>query len=467
MKYISVRGKAPDLNFEEVVLQGLASDGGLYVPEFLPEFNDSEIASMLKMDYPELVFKIIKPFIGNEIPENDLKAIITKSYVNFKHKAIAPLKQINHRQWLLELFHGPTLAFKDFALQLLGNIVDYILEKRRQEAVIIGATSGDTGSAAIEGCKNCQRVQIFIMYPHGKISEYQRRQMTTVTQSNVHNIALKGNFDDCQNILKEMFSNTEFLKGKKMVSVNSINWARLMAQIVYYFYAGSRLIGDNSKQISFCVPTGNFGDIYAGYLAKRMGLKVNNLIIATNKNDILTRFIKNNDYGRKELAATNTPSMDIQISSNFERLLYDIHDKKTQQVKELMDNFKITGQLSVNSDALIKVRELFDSYSVNNDSEVVDIIKSIYNETGEIIDPHTAIGVGAANQYMKSKNYNSEQIVILSTAHAAKFEKTVKAAGIKEDFIPDRMKKLKDKKEKFEVIENDIDKVKDFITSKL
>jgi len=316
MQYISTRGQAPNLSFEDAVLAGLASDGGLYVPQSMPQFSLTEIGSWVDLSYPQLALKIIEPFVDGEIPTQDLKAIIDKAYQGFSHERIAPLVASGENEWVLELFHGPTLAFKDFALQFLGHLLDYILEKRQQRVVVMGATSGDTGSAAIEGCRRCDNIDIFILHPHQRVSEVQRRQMTTVFADNVFNVAVQGDFDDCQNLVKHSFRDQSFLpEGQSLAAVNSINWARIMAQIVYYFYAALSLDGPN-RAVSFSVPTGNFGDIYAGYLARQMGLPIEQLIIATNRNDILHRCISENDHSKRELHQSLSPSMDIMVSSN-------------------------------------------------------------------------------------------------------------------------------------------------------
>ncbi|MFT5704037.1 MAG: threonine synthase, partial [Rickettsiales bacterium] len=369
MRYISTRQQGNSLGFEEILLQGLAPDGGLYVPEFLPQFSLAEIKEMAKLNYQDLTYKIIHPFIGGEIPDAELKNIIEKSYKTFSHKAIAPLKQVSSNEYLLELFHGPTLAFKDFALQMLGNILDYFLTRSGKKVVIVGATSGDTGSAAIMGCKACDNAEIFILHPYKRVSDVQRKQMTTVIEKNVHNIAVKGNFDDCQAFVKKMFmlqsSGEDFLKGKKIVAVNSINWARIMSQIVYYFYAGIRLGASENQPVSFSVPTGNFGDIYAGYLAKKMGLPIKKLIVATNSNDILARFINDNDYSRKELLETLSPSMNIQVSSNFERLLFDAYKNEGQpkELAKLMKAFENDGKLKAEPQVLKNIKKDFSAYS--------------------------------------------------------------------------------------------------------
>ncbi|MGB0360075.1 MAG: threonine synthase, partial [Endozoicomonas sp.] len=327
MKYISTRGQGEPKDFQDVLLAGLAADGGLYVPEFLPQLSEAKIRSLKGLPYNELAFEIIKPFVGDTIADEQLHQMINQSYASFSHKAIAPLQQLDSNQWVMELFHGPTLAFKDFALQLLGRLLDHVLTERNEKAVVLGATSGDTGSAAIEGCRHSDKLELFILHPYQRVSEVQRRQMTTLMDKNVHNIAIKGNFDDCQDMVKRCFADQSFLsENTRLVAVNSINWARIMAQIVYYFYAGLNL-GAPDQPVSFSVPTGNFGDIFAGYIARGMGLPVEKLVVATNNNDILHRFFHNNDYRKEVLHQTLSPSMDIMVSSNFERLLFDMHNR--------------------------------------------------------------------------------------------------------------------------------------------
>ena len=339
MKYISTRGRAPALDFEQVLLTGLAADGGLFVPETLPRFSADEIAAMAGMDYPQLAHRIIAPFVADSIPAADLADILEETYAEFRHDAVAPLVQLAPNQWVLELFHGPTLAFKDFALQLLGRLLDYVLERRHQKVVIMGATSGDTGSAAIEGCRRCRNIDIFILHPYQRVSEVQRRQMTTVPGEKIHNLAVQGNFDDCQAMVKASFSGSEFLpEDRSLVAVNSINWARIMAQIVYYFYAAVAL-GAPARRVSFSVPTGNFGDIFAGYLARQMGLPIEQLIIATNCNDVLHRVMTTSTYHRQTLEHSMSPSMDITVSSNFERLLFDLYDRDGARVADLLAQF--------------------------------------------------------------------------------------------------------------------------------
>ncbi len=468
MKYISTRQTSPVLGFEDVVLQGLADDGGLYIPESLPSFTATDLNEMAKLSYPDLVYKIISPFIQDEIPVKDLKNIIEKSYKTFSHTAIAPLKQISHNEYLLELFHGPTLAFKDFALQFLGNLFEYVLNKREEKVVIIGATSGDTGSAAIMGCKACKQAEIFILHPYNKVSAVQRKQMTSVLDDNVYNIAIEGNFDDCQDFVKKMFANQDFLKGRRMVAVNSINWVRIMVQIVYYFYAGLRLGANKENPVTFSVPTGNFGDIYAGFLAKRMGLPIKKLIVATNNNDILTRFINSNDYSRKNLIDTLSPSMNIQVSSNFERLLFDSYKlkNKPEKIAELMKDFEKTGSLKVENDILLEIRENFTSYSIS-DKQTCELIRDIYESTGEVVDPHSVIGIGAGRNYISGEQYNNEPVITLVTAHPAKFPEAIKEAGVPSLPLPRFLDNLMTRKERMEIIPNNIDLVKEFIGKNL
>ena len=479
MKFISTRGSAPKLSFEEVVLAGLAEDGGLYVPESLPTFTEEEIARWRELSYQELVFKIINPFVDGEIPEDDLKNIIHKSYEDFRHPDIAPLHALDEQRWVLELFHGPTLAFKDFALQFLGHLLDYFLAKRNQRVVILGATSGDTGSAAIEGCRRCENIDIFILHPHGRVSDVQRRQMTTVLADNVCNIALEGNFDDCQNMVKASFNDQSFLaSGQQLVAVNSINWARIMAQIVYYFYAALRLNTiqgepDHIDSVSFSVPTGNFGDIFAGYLAKKMGLPVERLIIATNENDILHRCISRNDHSKKPLHHTLSPSMDIMVSSNFERLLFDLYQRDGEEIVRLMEEFS-SGAMNLSEQSLSLARSTFDSFSLDDDS-MLQTVASEYSSNAYLLDPHTAIGVAAAKDYLvKRASAEPSPVVCLATAHPGKFpEAVMKAADlcadshINEPQLPAHMSDLFSQEESFHVIANDLEAVQKFILEQL
>lgn len=463
MKYISTRGRAPALNFEQVLLTGLAPDGGLYVPETLPKYSREEIASWAGLSYTELAFRIIKPFVDDCIPADDLKAIIDDTYIDFRHPAIAPLVQLDHNDWVLELFQGPTLAFKDFALQMLGRLLDYVLERNGQKVVIMGATSGDTGSAAIQGCKRCKNIDIFILHPHQRVSEVQRRQMTTVLGDNIHNIAIKGNFDDCQAMVKASFGDQSFLpEDRQLVAVNSINWARIMAQIVYYFYAALAL-GAPGRAVSFSVPTGNFGDIYAGYLAKQMGLPIDQLVIATNANDILHRLISSNLYSKHPLQHTLSPSMDIVISSNFERLLFDVYGRDGAAIQTLMDNFG-KGDVKLDEQAFAKARALFDSHAVD-DAATVATIGEVWDATEYLLDPHSAIGVKAARECRRDR---SVPMVTLATAHPAKFPDAVKQAGYPNDVpLPHHMADLFQREERCTVLPHDLAEVQKFMKANI
>jgi threonine synthase len=459
MKYISTRGGVEPKSFEDVILTGLASDGGLFVPEQLPQFSQQEIASWAGLGYEELALKIMTPFVDGAIPQDDLKQLIDKSYATFRHGAIAPLVQTGHNEWILELFHGPTLAFKDFALQFLGNLLDYTLEKRNQKVVIMGATSGDTGSAAIEGCRRSKHVDMFILHPHERVSNVQRRQMTTVLADNIHNLALEGNFDDCQNMVKASFFDQSFLPdGRQLVAVNSINWARIMAQIVYYFWA-SLSLGGPQRKVSFSVPTGNFGDIFAGYLAHKMGLPIEQLVIATNQNDILHRCISDNDHSTRPLEQSLAPSMDIMISSNFERLLFDLYGRDGDAIAELMKDAK-AGHMNLSDSALVEVRKLFSSYRCD-DEGMLKIISDVNRDSDYLLDPHTAIGLEAARQCRRNLE---TPMVTLATAHPAKFPDAVKQAGYPHDpELPAHMADLFEREERFTVLANDQGAVHQFM----
>jgi len=463
MKYISTRGGVTPKSFEDVILTGLAPDGGLFVPDQLPQFSQSEISSWEDLSYQELALKIMSPFVDGAIPQADLKRLIDKSYVTFRHSEIAPLVKTGKNEWILELFHGPTLAFKDFALQFLGNLLDYTLEKRQEKVVIMAATSGDTGSAAIEGCRRCDNIDIFILHPHQRVSEVQRRQMTTIQADNIHNIAMHGNFDDCQNMVKASFADQSFLPdGRQLVAVNSINWARIMAQIVYYFWASLRL-GGPDKAVSFSVPTGNFGDIFAGYLASKMGLPIKQLVIATNQNDILHRCISENDHTTRPLKQSLAPSMDIMISSNFERLLFDLYDHDGKAVADLMADAK-SGDMRLNESVLTKARQLFSSYRCD-DKGMVELIRDTYQDHDYLLDPHTAIGLAAARACRADLK---TPMVTLATAHPAKFPDAVKQAGYPSDpELPSHMADLFERNETFTVLDNDLLAVQRFISENI
>ena len=458
MNYISTRGKAPALGFEDVVLAGLASDGGLYVPETIPQFTPQQIAGLSALSYRELALEIMRPYVGDALTDTELASIINASYDSFRHEAIAPLTQLGSNEWLLELFHGPTLAFKDFALQFLGRLVDHFLIRRDESVVVLGATSGDTGSAALEGVRGRSRIQSFILFPHGRVSEVQRRQMTTIPDANVHNIALKGTFDDCQDIVKSLFADADFRRQHQLVAVNSINWARILAQVVYYFYAALRL-GAPAREINFCVPTGNFGDIFAGYIAHKMGLPIKRLIIATNSNDILARCLHSGSYGMQGVHPTLSPSMYIQISSNFERLLFDLYGRDGAAIDALMQQFRTDKSITLRDDVLQQFRTLFDAASVD-DATTQATIQSVYQTTGELLDPHSAVGVYAARACHPHKD---SPLVTLATAHPAKFPDAVKAASGVHPALPEHLADLFERPERFEVVENQLDTIKQFV----
>lgn len=463
MKYISTRGGAPTLNFEQVLLTGLAADGGLYVPESLPQFSAEDIAAMAGLPYSELAFRIVRPFIGECIPETDLRVILEETYAAFRHDAVAPLVQMAPNQWVMELFHGPTLAFKDFALQLLGRLLDYVLEREHRKVVIMGATSGDTGSAAIEGCRRCKNIDIFILHPHERVSDVQRRQMTTVSGDNIHNLAVRGNFDDCQAMVKASFNQRDFLPADRdLVAVNSINWARIMAQIVYYFYAAVAL-GAPQRKLAFSVPTGNFGDIFAGYLARQMGLPIERLVIATNCNDVLHRVMTTATYGRQSLEQSLSPSMDITVSSNFERLLFDLYDRDGGAIADLMARFE-QGEIEFTPESMSRCRELFSSQRVSDD-ETCAQISGTWSGSEYLLDPHSAIGFRAA---LDAGVGTDVAMVTLATAHPAKFPAAVAKAGVAvEPALPQHLADLFQREERYEVLPNELTAVQSFMATNI
>ncbi|OHZ01229.1 threonine synthase [Salinicola sp. MIT1003] len=457
MRYISTRGQAPALNFEEVVLTGMAVDGGLYVPETVPQLSREELASMAGLSYADIAFRVMKPFVGGEIDDETFRGLVRDAYATFSHDAVVPLNQLDANHFLLELFHGPTLAFKDVALQLLGRILDHFLAKRGERAVIMGATSGDTGSAAIEGCRHCDHLDIFILHPHNRVSEVQRRQMTTVLADNVFNIAIEGNFDDAQAMVKASFANQAFLDGARLVAVNSINWARIMAQIVYYVAAGVAL-GAPHREVSFCVPSANFGNLFAGYMAYKMGLPVKQFIIATNANDILHRTLADNDFSKRDLAATLAPSMDIVVSSNFERLLFDAYDRDGDAVRELLERFQ--QEPAVLAEApLARLREKFSSFSVDDDA-ILETIRDAHHRTKELLDPHTATGYRAAEQ---ARADAVTPMITLATAHPAKFAEAVVRAGFSGVPLPPHMDDLLEREERYSVLPAELKAVQAFV----
>ncbi|GAB2781218.1 threonine synthase [Halomonas shantousis] len=457
MRYISTRGQAPVLGFEDVVLTGMASDGGLYVPESVPRFSHDELAAMAGLSYAEIAFRVMKPFVAGAIDDDTFRGIVTEAYATFSHEAVIPLKQLGPSHFLLELFHGPTLAFKDVALQLLGRLLDHFLKKRDERAVIMGATSGDTGSAAIEGCRHCDNLDIFILHPHNRVSEVQRRQMTSVLADNVFNIAIEGNFDDAQAMVKASFADQKFLSGTRLVAVNSINWARIMAQIVYYVAAGVAL-GAPHRPVSFTVPSANFGNLFAGYMAYSMGLPVKQFVIATNANDILHRTLADNDFSKRDLEATLAPSMDIVVSSNFERLLFDAYERDGDAVRELLERFQHEPTALAEA-PLARLRELFSSHSVD-DTTILEVIREAHHRTKELLDPHTATGFRAAERCRRDE---ATPMITLATAHPAKFADAVVKAGFPGVPLPVHMADLMEREERYSVLPAELGAVQGFV----
>jgi threonine synthase len=463
MRYVSTRGQAPVLDFEGVLLAGLATDGGLYVPESWPQFGPADWRAMRGLSYAEIAFRVIKPFVGGCIPDADLKRMIEEAYGTFGHKAVVPLRQSGDNDWVLELFHGPTLAFKDVALQLLGRLFDWALARSGKRATIVGATSGDTGSAAIEGCRGRANLDIFILFPQGRVSDVQRRQMTTVADRNVHAIALEGTFDDAQSMVKALFADAPFRDSVGLTAVNSINWARVMAQIVYYVTA-SLSLGGPDRAPAFCVPSGNFGDIFAGYCAAKMGLPISKLIVATNRNDILTRFFASGEYRKGGVEPTISPSMDIQVASNFERLLFDMHGRDGAQIRKLMSDLDQNGGFTVSPNALAETRQLFAAGKADEAATKAMLKTAFEAGNGLLVDPHTAVGLVVAAAQRKAGAMPAETpLVTLATADAAKFPDAVKAATGRHPALPPRMADLFERPERQTVLKNDFATVRNFI----
>ncbi len=458
MQYISTRGLAPPLQFDDVLLEGLASDGGLYVPDKWPKISRSEIEKLKHLPYPDMALEIMYPYIGDAIPRSILRDILIEAYANFSNSQIAPIKRIDGSTWLLELFHGPTLAFKDYALQVVGKLFNYVLEKKKKTVTIIGATSGDTGSAAIEACKNKKAINLFMMHPKGRVSEVQRRQMTTVESPNIFNIAIEGTFDDCQDMVKLLFSDQEMREKYNLSAVNSINWARILAQIVYYFWAGVS-IQDTNKKLEFIVPTGNFGNIFAGYAASKMGLPIQKLLVASNENNILTRYLNTGNMTALDVKSTLAPSMDIQISSNFERLIFDVYNQNGTNVREAMNAFRKTNSIRFSNESWKTICDLFDGFSAS-DQLIKETILKFYETKGELIDPHTATGVAAS---LENTNHTDTNTVCLATAHPAKFPDAIKDSVGFYPEIPKQLKRIFQQEEQFTVLPNDFGEVKNFI----
>jgi threonine synthase len=458
MKYISTRNNSKEFSFEEVFIRGLADDGGLFIPKSLKKYSEEELKTLSTLNYQDLAKKIIFPFIGDFMTANELSDIVDKSYSVFRKDNVVDLIKLGDTK-ILELFHGPTLAFKDIAMQLLGNFYEHYLKKNNKNINVVVATSGDTGAAAIDAIKGKKNMNIFVLHPHEKVSLVQRKLMSTVKEKNVFNIAIEGNFDDCQNLVKSMFADKEFSNSINMSGVNSINWARIIAQAVYYFYTYFQI--QDKRPINFSVPTGNFGDVYAGYLSKKMGLPINKFIVATNKNDILHRAISNGNYEAESVSETNSPSMDIQIASNFERLIYDLNDCDDNETRTIMHGIKENGKYIISKDKMEKINKDFLSASMS-ENEILDTIKEVHIKYDIILDPHSAIGFGSLNKVNLEGNN-----IVLATAHPCKFPEAIdKSIGIKPD-LPDELKYVIGEKENYDIISNNLSKTQQYIKEKI
>jgi threonine synthase len=457
MKYFSTRDKSLEFSFKDIFLRGLAPGGGLFLPSEIKLYNNEDLEKLKKLSYVDLATEIIFNFCSENLSKNELKNIIIDAYKSFEEKEVVTIKKIGNIN-LLELYHGPTLAFKDIAMQVIGNMYDYLKVAETKPVNVVVATSGDTGSAAIAALNNRKNINLFVLHPHNKISNIQRKIMTTIGSNNIFNLAVKGSFDDCQRIVKELFNENNFREQINMSGVNSINWARIVCQIVYYFYAYFHL---KKERVSFSVPTGNFGDIYAGYVAKKMGLPIDKLIVATNENDILQRVINTGEYKPDKVKPSLSPSMDIQIASNFERLLFNILNKEDNQVRDLMNNLNEKGSFKLDDKAINEIKKDFEAVKIS-DEKTLSIIKNIYDKENFIIDPHTATAFGAI---YKLKEINNA--VVLGTAHPYKFLETVKRATGKIIKTPSQLEKLVDIDEKFDIVENNNIKVKEYILNKL
>ena len=467
MRYISTRhgsqGTPASLGFEDVMLAGLARDGGLYLPAEWPQFSAAEIAALKGLPYVEVAYRVMRPFVGDAFDEPTFRRLIGEAYAAFETPEVAPLKPLGDSgMHLLELFHGPTLAFKDVALQLLGRMLDHTLSAKRQHATIVGATSGDTGSAAIEAVRDRKTIDIFMLHPRGRVSEVQRRQMTTVLAPNVHNIAIQGTFDDCQDLAKACFNDLAFRDRHALTAVNSINFARVMAQIVYYFWAALKL-GAPDRPVAFTVPTGNFGNVYAGYAARQMGLPISHFVVAANSNDILARFFESGAMTMTGVVPTYSPSMDIQVSSNFERLLFDLYGRDGKALADAMATFRKSGTLKVGANALGGVRELFDAGRLDEPGTLA-AIADCARRFGETIDPHTAVGYAVAQQHRRDSKV---PMVVLGTAHPAKFPDAVEKATGKRPALPPRLGDLMDRTERVDGLPNDVAALKSLIEDRM
>jgi threonine synthase len=459
MNYISTRNNTKSFKFKDVFIKGLADDGGLFIPETLHKYSHKDLDGFKNLEYKELAKKIIYPFIGDFMSEKDLSKVIDKSYSVFRKKNVVDLIKIGDRS-MLELFYGPTLAFKDVAMQLLGNFYEYYLSNENEKINIVVATSGDTGAAAIDAIKGKKDINIFVLHPNNRISPVQRKLMTTGKEKNVFNIAINGNFDECQDLVKAMFADKNFSNKIKMSGVNSINWARIIAQSVYYFYSYF-LLKESNQPVNFSVPTGNFGDVYAGYLSKKMGLPINKLVVATNQNDILHRAITSGIYEAEKVIETISPSMDIQIASNFERLIYDLNNFDDKKTIDVMNDIKKKGKYIINKESLDKINNNFLSTSMNEE-EVLKTIKLVYDKFDIVLDPHSAIGYGAFDKInLKGNN------VVLATAHPCKFPSAVKKAISFDSKLPDELSYILNEKENYDIVENNLDKIKQYIKERI
>lgn len=464
MRYISTRGQAPKLNFEAALLTGLARDGGLYVPESWPQWSPGQFRKLAGRPYAEVAGAVMRPFVGSSVKAAQLDQAITRAYAGFRHQAVAPLVQLDESLWLMELFHGPTLAFKDVALQLLGQLYDLVLKERGERITVVGATSGDTGSAALEACKNRASIDIFILHPKGRVSEVQRRQMTTIDADNVHNIAIDGSFDDCQDMVKAMFNDAKFRDRVNMSAVNSINWARVMAQIVYYV-TGALALGAPDRVVNFAVPSGNFGNVFAGYAARSMGLPIGQLIVGSNRNDILTRFFTTAEMKMSKVTPSLSPSMDIQVSSNLERLLFDLFDRKGDKLGAAMTAFRESGRFAAPKKGWAKTAKLFRAHRLD-DRETLAAMRDIHKKTGMLVDPHSAIGIAAALAERRGGRTSATPTIALATAHPAKFPDAVeKATGIR-PALPAHLADLLTRKERLSELPNDLNKVQDYVLAR-
>jgi threonine synthase len=457
MNYLSTRDKSLNFNFRDIFLRGLAPDGGLFLPSEIRSYNKSELKDLSKLSYSDLAVEILFNFCSDDLSKDELGSLIQDAYKNFEVKEVVKIKKIGNIN-LLELYHGPTLAFKDIAMQVIGNMYDQLKVAEKKTVNVVVATSGDTGSAAIAALNNRKNINLFVLHPHNKISNVQRKIMTTIGSNNIFNIAIEGSFDDCQRIVKDLFNENDFREKINMSGVNSINWARIICQIVYYFYAYFFL---GKEKISFSVPTGNFGDVYAGYVAKKMGLPIDKLIVATNENDILQRVINTGEYKPDEVKPSLSPSMDIQVSSNFERLLFYILNKDDQKVGSLMKSLKDKGSFKLSKEEINEIKKDFKAEKIS-DSETLSIIQEVYKKEKFIIDPHTATAFGAINKIRELKD-----IVALGTAHPYKFLETVKKATGENVEAPQQLEKFMDKEEKFDIIDNNNEKIKKYILSKI